>query len=249
MITKEDMHNFYFQYIVREDLDGDPLLSLNLLEAAEDKDWQRVEALLEQGADPRICRSTDNNCVESALVMALAARRYDIAKKLYDAGDRLDDHEGFTDAEWDGEIIDFFASEMRRGRNYFLDDSKSFDELCRTSNFARINEILHTAEKVLESGNNADRHILGADLNSGFIELIHTAIQHPREIAEYIPTLEKMLDYGAVFYSKKDVEELTYGIKHDLFIRLKEKTLIDESKTAQEKLLTIVKKTPIVCAD
>ena len=58
-----------------------------------------------------------------------------------------------------------------------------------------------------------------------------------------------MLDYGAVFYSKKDVEELTYGIKHDLFIRLKEKTLIDESKTAQEKLLTIVKKTPIVCAD
>ena len=109
MITKEDMHNFYFQYIVREDLDGDPLLSLNLLEAAEDKDWQRVETLLEQGADPRICRSTDNNCVESALVMALAARRYDIAKKLYDAGDRLDDHEGFTDAEWDGEIIDFFS--------------------------------------------------------------------------------------------------------------------------------------------
>ena len=33
MITKEDMQNFYFQYIVREDLDGDPLLSLNLLEA------------------------------------------------------------------------------------------------------------------------------------------------------------------------------------------------------------------------
>ena len=244
MITKEDMHNFYFQYIVREDLDSDPLLSLNLLEAAEDKDWQRVETLLEQGADPRICRSTDNNCVESALVMALAAGRYDIAKKLYDAGDRLDDHEGFTDAEWDGEIIDFFASEMRRGRNYFLDDSKSFDELCRTSNFARINDFLHAAEKVLESGSNADRHILGADLNSGFIELIHAAIQHPREIDEYIPTLEKMLDYGAMFHSKEDVEELTYGIKNALFIRLKGKTLIDESKAAQEKLLAIVKKTP-----
>ena len=83
MITKEDMHNFYFQYIVREDLNSDPWLSLNLLEAAENKDWQRVETLLEQGADPRICRSTDNDCVESALVMALAARRYDIAKKLY----------------------------------------------------------------------------------------------------------------------------------------------------------------------
>ena len=35
MITKEDMHNFYFQYIVREDLNSDSLLSLNLLEAAE----------------------------------------------------------------------------------------------------------------------------------------------------------------------------------------------------------------------
>lgn len=243
MITKEDMH-YYEDYIVRKDLIGDKFLAINLIDSAIRRDWEQVEKLLAEGADPRICRSTDNDCAESALVMALAERRYDIAKKLYDAGDRLDDHEGFTDAEWDGEIIDFFAHEMRQGRNYFLDDSKSFDELCRTSNFAQINDFLHAAEKVLESGSDADRHILGADLNSGFIELIHAAIQHPREIDEYIPTLEKMLDYGAVFHSKEAVEELTYGIKNALFIRLKGKTLIDESKAAQEKLLAIVKKTP-----
>ena len=53
-----------------------------------------------------------------------------------------------------------------------------------------------------------------------------------------------MLDYGAMFHSKEDIKELTYGIKNALFIRLKGKTLIDESKAAQEKLLAIVKKTP-----
>ena len=62
------------------------------------------------------------------------------------------------------------------------------------------------------------------------------------EIDEYIPTLEKMLDYGAVFYSKKDVEWLIYDIKNRLFIRSGRQILIKETKAVQKKLLAIVKK-------
>ena len=84
------MH-YYEDYIARRDLNGDQLLAIDLIDSAISKDWEQVEKLLAEGADPRMCRSTDNNCVESALIMALAARRYDIARKLYDAGDRLGD--------------------------------------------------------------------------------------------------------------------------------------------------------------
>ena len=236
MITKEDMQNFYFQYIVREDLDGDPLLSLNLLEAAEVQDWQRVETLLAQGAVPGICRNTDGNNVESALVFALAARKYDIARKLYDAGDRLDDHRGFTDAQWDGEIIDFFASEMRMGRNYFFDGSKSFDEHCKSCNFSHIETMLTAFQRELADCSEADRAMLRATLNSGFVELIRSAVKYHGEIDNCILLFEKFFDSGVELHSKEEAEELAFYIRQYLG---------KEQDAAQQKLLTILARTPI----
>ena len=78
-------------HVIRQDLTGDPLLSGKLVKAAREKQWEEVEKLLSQGADPRICRSGDAYGYESALYYALLDKRYDMAEKLYEAGDRLDD--------------------------------------------------------------------------------------------------------------------------------------------------------------
>ena len=84
------MENRVWQF--REDLPGDAMQSAKLVLAAFEKRWNEVETLLEQGADPRICRRGDAYGVESALYFALAEKQWNIAAKLYDAGDRLDDH-------------------------------------------------------------------------------------------------------------------------------------------------------------
>ena len=76
---------------IREDLPGDVLLSAKLVLAASDKKWKEVEMFLAKGADPRICRWSGVFGKESALFYSIVEYRWDISRKLYDAGDRLDD--------------------------------------------------------------------------------------------------------------------------------------------------------------
>ena len=52
-----EMENRIHQF--REDLPGDVVQSAKLVLAAFEKKWSEVETLLEQDADPRICRRGD----------------------------------------------------------------------------------------------------------------------------------------------------------------------------------------------
>ena len=77
---------------VRYDLEHKDIeLSAKLVDAAAKGNWTQVKDLLASGADPRICRYDDGKCCESALYFALKANKFDIAEKLFQAGDRLDD--------------------------------------------------------------------------------------------------------------------------------------------------------------
>ena len=116
-------------YVVREDLKGDASLSGMLVTEAYYDRWPEVEELLEHGADPRICRRCEGVGCESALYYALRAERFDMAEKLYKAGDRLDDlvvteitrnHQETISAY----TLTFLADCMKHGFNYFVDESK-----------------------------------------------------------------------------------------------------------------------------
>lgn len=134
-------------HVFRRDLKGDALLSARLVKAARESDWAAVERLLAAGADPRICRFGDAFGVESALFYALRERKFDVAGKLYAAGDRLEDL--IVESEVQGGLpesaLGFLAFEMRRGRNWFFDASMPLSECCRCASFARIDEMIETA--------------------------------------------------------------------------------------------------------
>ena len=139
------MENRVWQF--REDLPGDAMLSAKLVLAAFEKKWSKVESLLEQGADPRICRGGEAYGVESALYFALAEKQWNIAAKLYDAGDRLDDLITECELPLPWQVLDFLSSEMRCDRNYFLDESKTLSECCRCSAFKQIEKLMPDASQ------------------------------------------------------------------------------------------------------
>ena len=146
----EHMEEEYEIRVNRQDLKGDALKSARLVQAALDKNWQEVEKLLEEGADPRICRY--KNAVGekvSALYCALESCQHELARKLFEAGDRLDDLR-LSDSPFyrvRGDVLDFLAFEMRKGNNYFYDESKSFSECCRCAAFVQIGEMIETASQ------------------------------------------------------------------------------------------------------
>ena len=140
--------------IIRQDLKGDALQSARLVDAAMDKKWNEVEKLLEEGADPRICRwANAAGETASALFFALESKQYELASKLFKAGDRLDDLRLDPDfGSVPAQVLDFLAFEMRDGMNYFRDESKSFSECCRLILFeaaAFFHESLSNSKNIL----------------------------------------------------------------------------------------------------
>ena len=144
------MEEEYGIQVIRQDLKGDVLKSARLVQAALEKRWQEVEKLLEEGGDPRICRYKNAAGEKvSALYCALESNQHELARKLFDAGDRLDDLR-LSDSPFykvRGDVLDFLAFEMRKGNNYFYDESKSFSECCRCAAFIQIDEMIETASQ------------------------------------------------------------------------------------------------------
>ena len=83
--------------------------------------------------------------MESALYFALADKQWNIAAKLYDAGDRLDDLITECELPLPWQVLDFLAGEMRYGRNYFSDESRTLSECCRCSAFKQIEQLMPEA--------------------------------------------------------------------------------------------------------
>ncbi len=178
---------------IREDLPGDAMQSAKLVLAAFEKKWSEVESLLEQGADPRICRRGDAYGVESALYFALAEKQWNIAAKLYDAGDRLDDL--ITECEFPlpWQVLDFLAEEMRCDRNYFLDESKTLSECCRCSAFKQIEKLMPTASQ--------------EELDKSIVLTVNAWIRYFRDVDAYLDILKGLKYYGAKL-SAEDKTEL-----------------------------------------
>ena len=169
--------------VIRQDLNGDALQSAKLVAAALDKKWNEVEKLLEEGADPRICRwATTDGMVASALFFAIASKQFDLAFKLSKAGDRLDDLRLNPDfGSVPAQVLDFLAFEMRDGRNYFRDESKSFSEYCRCSAFEQIEELLPSASQ--------------DELNKSIEPTVHNYVHS--KISVHIEILEDLIERGA----------------------------------------------------
>ena len=178
---------------IREDLPGDAMQSAKLVLAAFEKKWSEVETLLEQGADPRICRRGDAYGVESALYFALAEKQWNIAAKLYDAGDRLDDLVTECELPLPWQVLDFLAGEMRRGRNYFLDESRTLSECCRCSAFKQIEKLMPTASQ--------------EELDKSVFLTIEAWVRNFRKTDIYLAILKELLACGAKL-SAEDKTEL-----------------------------------------
>ena len=191
----EHMEEEFGIRIIRQDLKGDALKSARLVEAALDKNWQEVEKLLEEGADPRICRymNTVGEKV-SALYCALESNQHELARKLFGAGDRLDDLR-LSDSPFyrvRGDVLDFLALEMRKGNNYFYDESKSFSECCRCAAFVQIDELMETAgqDELSKSIEFVVDHYFRSKA-SYFIELLKKLIARGAKLSD--PEKEKLL--------------------------------------------------------
>ena len=178
---------------IREDLPGDAMQSAKLVLAAFEKKWSEVENLLKNGADPRICRRGDAYGVESALYFALAEKQWNIAAKLYDAGDRLDDLVTECELPLPWQVLDFLAGEMRRGRNYFLDESKTLSECCRCSAFKQIEKLMPNASQ--------------EELDKSVFLTIEAWVRNFRKTDIYLAILKELSACGATF-SAEDKTEL-----------------------------------------
>ena len=209
---------------IREDLSGDVLLSAKLVKAAFEKNWKEVEILLADGADPRICRRGDAFGVESALYYALNDKRFDIAEKLYEAGDRLDDLVSEDETPLPPVVLDFLAFAMRRGCNYFYDESKPLSECCRCSAFEQIEKLMPAADK--------------EELGKAFINTVYAWIRHFSQSKPYCMILKDLLSCGATL-SQEEKTELLEAIDRR-FSRSPQ--VMHPGKEAVEQVIELIKR-------
>ena len=176
----EDEHSVR---IIRQDLKGDALQSARLVDAAMDKKWNEVEKLLEEGADPRICRwANAAGEIASALFFALESKQYELASKLFKAGDRLDDLRLDSDfGSVPAQVLDFLAFEMHNGNNYFYDENKPLSECCRCAAFKQIGELIDTASQ--------------DELDKSIEPTVHNYMHSKSSV--HIEILEDLIDKGA----------------------------------------------------
>ena len=121
----------------------------SVLRAAQDNDWKKVDNILaEKNADMSGTRSCDGPNVISALAMALESGEFEIAKKLYDAGDRLDDyHREDTEGGTVGAVLSFLAMMHSKGYDFFQDDSLTFAECCKKGLLLQAEKLLPDASQ------------------------------------------------------------------------------------------------------
>ena len=130
--------------------------------------------------------------VEPALYYALRARKYELARKLYLAGDRLDDLRIEPDFDTvPAEVLTFLNNEMHCGRNYFYDESKPLSECCRSGAFKPISRLIQTASQ--------------DELNKSIEPVIHRWIHSKAPV--YVDILEFIIGNGGRL-SEQEKKEL-----------------------------------------
>lgn len=93
--------------------------------------WRVALKLVGFGVRPGEVRHADGADRLSALGLALEAGEYEVAEKLYEAGDRLDDYCHHVGADMRLSLLSMLSAWNRAGRDFFLDEHASLSECCR----------------------------------------------------------------------------------------------------------------------
>jgi hypothetical protein len=115
------------------------------IEAMLEKRWDVVLKLVEFGLKPGKVRHSDVADNLSALGLALEAGEYEVAEKLYEAGDRLDDYCRHRGPEMKFTPLALLAVWRRSGRDLFCDGRASLPECCRKGLLLQAEPLLAAA--------------------------------------------------------------------------------------------------------
>ena len=205
----------------------------SVFKAAQNNDWEKANNILaERDVDMSSARSFDGPNVISALAMALEAGEFEIAKKLYDAGDRLDDyHREDTEGGTVGAVLSFLAVMHSKGYDFFQNEDLTFVECCKKG-------LLIQAEKLLPdaSQNELDRALKAVVKNfytlccrfggEKVVEFFKSIIAHGGNVVPVYPDLCSMLDNLKKLPSSLQIDESIIDVMENLRAEIQEK--VDE---------------------
>lgn len=151
----------------------------SFVKLAMDHQWKEVLSLLRGGKiRPRLERFSDgSNCI-SALSCALEDGEFEIAKVLYDFGDRLDDYIGDSDS-----LLDFFRAAHMHGDNYFYNENATLSMCCHNGNFEQAERLMPTATQ--------------QKLDDALMEIVGNINRHPKNPAVNVLFFRKLIGCGA----------------------------------------------------
>ena len=145
------------------------------IEAMLDKRWDEVLKLVEFGVKPGKVRHSECADNLSALGLALEAGEYEVAEKLYEAGDRLDDYCNHEGPDMKFTPLALLSVWRRSGRDLFCNERASLSECCRKGLLLQAEPLLASASlKELDRAAAAllDEGLYNAVFSFGYAETV-----------------------------------------------------------------------------
>lgn len=137
------------------------------IDAMLENRWDEVLKLVESGLKPRDIRHCDGANRLSALGLALEAGEYEVAEKLYQAGDRLDDYCHLAGDDMKPTILSVLTIFRRGGDDLFRDEHATLADCCSRG-------LLVQAEPLLESASRAELDRAADVLMDGLIKAVQS---------------------------------------------------------------------------
>ena len=149
--------------------------------------WNVVLKLVEFGFEPGEIRHTDGLDCLSALGLALEAGEYEVAEKLYEAGDRLDDYNNLVGKDMKPSLLTALAQFRRGGDDLFRDEHATLADCCAKG-------LLYQAAPLLETATRKDLDRALPALLDVFLRAAQTF-----GYAEVADFMQKIVDRGGEF--------------------------------------------------
>ena len=165
------------------------------VEAMLNNRWDVVLKLVEFGIEPGKIRHTDGADCLSALGLALEAGEYEVAEKLFEAGDRLDDYSNHVGKDLKPSLLTALSLFRRSGCDLFRDDHATLADCCSKG-------LLLQAEPLLDRATRKELDRALPALLDGFL-----CAAQAFGYAEVADFMQKIIDRGGEF-SCEDRKEL-----------------------------------------
>ena len=117
------------------------------VEAMLENRWDVVLKLVEFGVEPGKIRYTDVSDHLSALGLALEAGEYEVAEKLYEAGDRLDDYSHHVGKGMRPSLLTALSLFRRSGCDLFCDNHATLPDCCAKGLLLQAKPLLESATR------------------------------------------------------------------------------------------------------